>query len=282
VTRFLVNPGICLAKFAERNSGYLGHPGSQNRIKKMKRLGIVLFGLIVALAQPLSAQDYAPDLQDGTFFTYTFSQTSGIRADWNGINVGPQVGKVGHVAWNSPTSPSFTLYCVDYDHTIWRGYQVNALVSTVGTGDISGTLLGSAGVDMALERYQAAAWLASQFHTFGPASYSAIQTTIWAITTQATLIPFWATETYMTDPDGTNWAEAVENAYLANWYGMDFGNWHVLTAYDRMGQGIIPRQEMLAQTQTVTPEPQTYVLLVSGLLFMAFFGRRRLKEMGYL
>ena len=37
---------------------------------------------------------------------------------------------------------------------------------------------------------------------------------------------------------------------------------------------------MLAQS--VVPEPQTYVLLFSGLIFMVFFGRRRMKEMGYL
>jgi hypothetical protein len=60
---------------------------------------------------------------------------------------------------------------------------------------------------------------------------------------------------------------------------------------DETGQRLIGRQEMLMQTAglptitevppTVTPEPQTCVLLFSGLIFMVFFGRRRLKEMGY-
>ena len=68
----------------------------------------------------------------------------------------------------------------------------------------------------------------------------------------------------------------------AGWVGMDFDDWHVLTAYDAAGQRLLPRQEMLTQTQSVVPEPQTYVLLFSGLIFMVVFGRRRMKEQGYL
>ncbi len=34
--------------------------------------------------------------------------------------------------------------------------------------------------------------------------------------------------------------------------------------------------------QSVVPEPQTYILMATGLLFMVFFGRRRMKEMGYV
>ena len=34
--------------------------------------------------------------------------------------------------------------------------------------------------------------------------------------------------------------------------------------------------------QSVAPEPQTYILMASGLIFLVAFGRRRLKEMGYV
>ena len=76
--------------------------------KNMKRFGIILLGFALVFGQPLAAQDYAPDLQHGSNFQYTFANGSGVSANWAGWNVGPYSGKVGHVAWNSPTAPSFT------------------------------------------------------------------------------------------------------------------------------------------------------------------------------
>jgi hypothetical protein len=243
----------------------------------MKRFGIVLLGVALAFGQPVSAQEYAPDLQHGSNFQYTFSEGSGQAATWGGVQVGPYMGKVGHVAWNSPTAPSFTLYCVDYANRISRGNQINAYVSTIGTGQIGMTRLGQAVAPKALDRYKMAAWLASQYHGAGAAHWSAIQTTIWTITA---LSPFSAgNPANWTGPDGTNWSDEVIAALNADFYGMNFDNWHVLTPVDDNGR-LVAKQEMLAQS--VVPEPQTYVLLASGLLFMVFFGRRRMKEQGYL
>ena len=78
--------------------------------------------------------------------------------------------------------------------------------------------------------------------------------------------------------------------------GFNFNEWNVLTPYDFGDRGeldgIRGRQEMLAQSPVnvvnvlarppiQVPEPQTYILLLSGMIFMVFFGRRRVKEMGY-
>jgi hypothetical protein len=38
----------------------------------------------------------------------------------------------------------------------------------------------------------------------------------------------------------------------------------------------------LSRATTVTPEPETYLLMATGLIFLAFVGRRRLKENGYI
>jgi len=246
----------------------------------MKRLGIVLLGLALVLPQTLLAQTYAPDLQHGSMFQYTFSQGSGVSVDWDGVQAGPYLGKVG---WNTPTAPSFSLYCIDYDHSIQVGNQVNARVSTLGTGDVGRTRLGMAGAAQALERYKTAAWLASQYHVAGTAHWSAIQTAIWTVTAVGAT-PWYGTDANVTGPGDQNWMHAARRAIRADFYGMDFNNWHVLTSYEKGRDGPIlgKHQEMLTQTQSVVPEPETYVLLFSGLLFVGFFGRRRMKEMGYL
>jgi len=254
----------------------------------MKKFGIILFGLGMLLAQPVAAQQtapsYAPDVPNQTLFEYEFRKGSGVRGDWEewAPQVGPYLGRVG---WDNPTGPLFTLYSVDFVNSIYSGLDVNAMVSNIGVGDMSMTLLGAGSgastYGTPLQRYQSAAWLASQYFTAGTSSWSSIQAAIWTIMTP-------------TFPVSSTFANPWLSTVIASGFvptGIDFDRWSVLTAMDDTGQRLIGRQEMLMQgpvlrtvgevPPTVTPEPQTYVLLFSGLIFLVVFGRRRLKEMGY-
>jgi hypothetical protein len=249
----------------------------------MKRFGIIVFGLVLAFGQPAYGQSqtepsYMPDTPDQSYFDFRFALGSGIQAPWGGIQVGPYVGNVGHAIGG----PAFTLYCVDYANVIWSGYQATALVSNIGGGNMDGTRLiedhGMSNAD-ALVKYQQSAYLASLYFS-NMGNWAGIQAAIWTIMT-----PGFAYSSYAND--GTDWLAVAQSADLG---GFNFGEWNVLTPYD--DRGIIPRQEMLAQTSlpsvtgeippTVTPEPETYVLLLSGLIFLAVFGRRRMKEVGYI
>jgi hypothetical protein len=180
----------------------------------------------------------------------------------------------------------FTLYCVDFANRIYSGLDVNAMVSNIGIGDMSMTLLGAGSAASTygtpLQRYQSAAWLASQyFAAAGTAHWSAIQAAIWTIMT-----PTFPVSNTFANP----WLSTVTASGFVP-TGIDFNRWNVLTAMDETGQRLIGRQEMLMEgpvlrtvsevPPTVTPEPQTYVLLFSGLIFLVVFGRRRLREMGY-
>lgn len=251
----------------------------------MKRSGIILFGLGLVIGPPISAQTQtsptpAPIGTNKSLFEFMFRFGSGIYGEWpDAPQVGPYIGSVGH----SITGPQFTLYSVDYLNTIYSGYRATALVSNLGEEDLSGTRLEEAGEADVLLRYQQSAYLASLYFA-NMGSWSAIQAAIWAVMT-----PGFAYSAYAND--GTDWLATAQNADLS---GFNFNSWTILTPYaqDRFGDWVITsRQEMLAQNvfpevtaltpATVTPEPETYVLLLSGMVFLAFVGRRRLREAGY-
>ncbi|MCJ7501044.1 PEP-CTERM sorting domain-containing protein [bacterium] len=257
----------------------------------MKRLGIILFGLFIFGAQPVAAQpqtspSYAPTLANHSLFGYEFF--AGSFVDGAGPRteaVGPCAGLVGY---SGVDRPMFTLYCVDFANRIYAGFDVTARVSNIGVGDVSLTRLGVEGpassvYGTALQRYQKAAWLASlYFATPGTIHWSAIQRAIWTMMTPAYSIQAVYTNPYLGQIADPEWNPGAFN----------FNQWSVLTPVTADGSQVIARQEMLAQTgllrlevtgspPTVTPEPETYLLLLSGMLFMVFFGRRRMKEMGY-
>jgi hypothetical protein len=255
----------------------------------MKRYGIIVFGLGMLLAQPMAAQQtspsYAPDVPNKSMWEFKFSYGSGVVGDWAGA---PQVGPyLGNVGWGfRPAGAAFTLYCVDYANTIYSGYRATALVSNIGAGDFAGSRLG--GAADALVRYQKSAYLASLFFA-NVGSWTGIQAAIWTIMT-----PGFQYAAYANDGN-TDWLAVAESADLTSF---NFNTWNVLTVYEN-GR-IANRQELIANTAlaegngtpllptetplapTVTPEPETYLLLVSGLIFMAVLGRRRLRELGYI
>ena len=76
-------------------------------------------------------------------------------------------------------------------------------------------------------------------------------------------------------------------AYANNNYGGygDYDQWSVLTTKSVANNyRLQDSQEFLVQTQglpRLTEVPQTYVLMLSGLIFLVLIGRRRFKEIGY-
>ena len=247
----------------------------------MKKLGIILFGLLL-LAQPVQGQDYSPNIlaqslpnQGSVQYTYDYPG-NWVKASWNGVYVGPYEGTLLMVGAD-PTNAPMSLYCVDFLHYAVANKVVTAKVSNIGSGNVSAARLGAAGLDA----YKKAAFLASMFSSYTAvaqfsalsqaAAFSGIHAAIWYYTSGG--------GPYTGDPYWMAFKDYAEANYMS--YG-GYGGWSVLTTQSVADNfRVQDTQEFLVQTSTVTPEPQTYVLLGSGLLFLVFVGRRRLKENGY-
>jgi hypothetical protein len=234
---------------------------------------------VVALLMPLgaSAQGFpftpklAPDNMDPTE-DIQFKSASGVGGF--GTQVGPYTGQLK----SYPGNPLITIYCVDFLHGIATDQLWTANVSKLtDVASVADTRLGIAGDDAdAFARYKKAAWLASNFMTNqNQTSWKQIHSAIW------TFVIAGPTGQPYSGHYGT-WFAAANTAEMNNYYGMDFANWAVLTdiraddgspsddANVSKQPGV---QEYLVQ-MTATPEPETIVLLLSGLLILGLAYRR--------
>ncbi|MBT8397189.1 MAG: hypothetical protein HKO65_03935 [Gemmatimonadetes bacterium] len=238
--------------------------------KTMKKLGIILFGLLL-LAQPVQAQDLAPKIADGATVTYTYNGPEAYYGGW-GVIVGPYKGTL-----LTPTNANMTLYCVDFYRRVMTGTITAEALSLSNPGNFPvSQRWGSTTTysPVALANFQQAAYLASMFHQFTgqpgqAAAWRAIHGAIWTLVSG---VP----ATISTDPDVMTYLAMANAGYQS--YG-DYHDWRLLKTTAVNGNEFGTSQHFLVQT--VSPEPQTYVLLGSGLLFLVFVGRRRLKENGY-
>ena len=230
----------------------------------MKRfLTLVLSIGSLAPAASLDAQQPyffsgVPDAQE----YLDFVSGSGVNGGY-GVQVGPYAGR-----FTTPTSPLFSIYCVDYNH-----YAKDQWVNVTGldpAGDLVKTRLQDYG------DYQKAAYLASLFDTGtdvdgvpgpdGTSSWGGIHAAIWSITTGVSV----------GDP-------AIRDYYLslanANAGSFSTAGWYVLSPYNASGGPFDGTgQEFLMRTVSV-PEPATFVLIASGLLFLAALSRKRVKRL---
>jgi hypothetical protein len=280
----------------------------------MKRF--LKFALALALtASPgtVLAQD-APTIPDGSTIKLNNVNNAQV-ATWGGVYLGPYTGSL------QPTGPQFSLYCVDYYHdvTVGQTWQVNS-TNLGGTPDLSDTRLGAAGIGDALNRYLESAYLASLFQAsltdVGAMTYdgvnsvadyysanfggnggftirnawSGIHAAIWSITSAAPGVG-WPTPTtpFMDAGDGIlAQALALPFVQMALSYqsvqGFDGSEWSVLSA--RTASGTLDTRDASAQEflvhTTVTPEPSTYALLATGLLFIVGLGRKRIAHIADL
>ena len=235
----------------------------------MKRLGIILLGATMLLAQPLSGQKLVkPALADDSSITYTFL---GTEDKFSG-GFGPYVGALGYAGTNP-----VNIYCVDLYQQTASGARITANVQNLSdpTGLVGPLNYGGSNLQADLQK---AAWLTTKFwNPANAADWKGIHYAIWSLTSGIGLV---GADAYLVSARG--WIDAAEANYMG--YG-DYSDWSLLTFESgyfeaRPGWTVGAAQSMLVQS-TVTPEPETYLLMATGLIFLAFFGRRRFKENGY-
>jgi hypothetical protein len=217
---------------------------------------------------------------------FRFDSGSGVGAAWGPVQVGGYHGTL----LSDPTSPSITLYCVDFVHSASAGALTVANTTNLGSATdatMPFTRLGNGAGNLA--KYQQAAYLSALFESYASATaavkkaaWSGIHAAIWSIMTPG--FPGDATQlgahaAYISDVAlamsmAQPFIAQVQAAAAAGYAGFDFSQWSVLTDAnkDLAGSG----QEFLVRTSLVTPEPQTVILLLSGLFVLLGVQRKRL------
>jgi hypothetical protein len=253
---------------------------------KVKKLATVLWTLMVFSLQPAAGQFVPQDgersLNPVEKIKFNSVYPSPYRNTELGVFSGPYMGTLFDNP-SSITGPQITLYCVDKLHSVNSSvpaWEVD-VTSLDGTGAMTNTRLGD--VSGSLFRYRQAAYLASMFSTTyasSPENWDAVHAAIWKITSgysagshELSLITSLVTQSQ----------EAVEAGFTGHgWYVMtdrSAGNLMDATGGLVSSNYVGGTQEFLVRT--VAPEPETYVLLLSGLVAILFVARRRLKENGY-
>ncbi len=181
-----------------------------------------------------------------------------------GYYVGPFSGTIT----SDPTRPVIDLFCVDVLNSISWGQVWTANFTNLASGDLSRTRQGNA----RLAEYQKAAYLASLFNSSGVTinQWGGIQSAMWDLLNPG------AGGAALTNSAETAWL-GVANTWFANGGAstFDFSRWTIVTDVNaagvKSGRGA---QEFLTQAG-VTPEPETWVLMGTGLVLIVGFATRR-------
>jgi hypothetical protein len=207
----------------------------------------------------------APDLDDQE--TLRFNAASGVVSTFS--NPAVYLGPYSATLASDPTKGSFTIYCVDFLNSVGSGSVWTANISSIVDGGLANTRLGLAGVTDAVVRYQKAIWLATKFATHQTrAQWSGIHDAIWALVTPGD------GRFRTTDGSGQYWYNAVNLAFAAGApTNIDYSSWRVATDVNAIGRTGGMQEDLVHVS--VTPEPETYILMLSGLLAMFLAYRNR-------
>jgi hypothetical protein len=182
-----------------------------------------------------------------------------------------QVGPYSAQMTSYPGNPFITIYCVDYLGDIQPNQQWTANVSSLSS-DISLTKLGVLGASDALARYRKAAWLASQFaYNQDVGSWRQLSSALWTTVQNGDdpSMPYYG--------GYGDWLNRAAAAEAGGYEGFDFREWAVLTDV-RVAENGLPLDPYMTQEfitrVTVTPEPETVIMLMSGLLLLGLVWRR--------
>ena len=243
----------------------------------MRKLAFFALAGIFLIAKPLSAQlpppssypvqemDRAP--VDGDQLVYTGYEGGG--GTLSGAVVGPYYGMLS----SSPTTATFTMYCVDFRNYVYTGstgWTINATsLGATSDSEMGQTRLGTTAGSLA--DYQKAAFLANYFSA-DKSNWTAIHGALWTITGGADFSGSAGVQGAMDFADKAydDFVASAGSAEAQLWAQTDFSRWYVMTP-----TGSPNSQEFIGRV--VTPEPATVLLLASGLLILGVVARRRFK-----
>jgi hypothetical protein len=252
----------------------------------MKRFNyLIAAALLAGFPSVASAQQAAPTPNAQETLTFVDANAAGPGLYGNPYASGPYTGR-----FNAPSPTySFSLYCVDYLHTVNNGetYLVDATgLDSDNTGSGLGNTMQGANATSWM-KYTRAAYLSSLFGSwsnylttslpgattnYGTADvanrsdvWSALHVAIWNIVNPVPgaegLAGNDGLRTYFENLSQT----AVDNGWTAE-------GWYVLTDAADPAR----RQEFLVNT--TVPEPSTYIMLGTGLLLLVGFSRKRFAD----
>lgn len=218
----------------------------------MKKLQLLLSAVALALlAVPstASAQDTETLIRTGNGYGVTLGTNRGT------VYASPYQGRFA----GDPTNANIDMFCIDFMHNASpRNVGYTVALTSIGSGDLSSTRFG--GLPNGLAKYQQAAWLISHYSTATDNEWRAIQMAIWKVFTPTAYATNGAIEAA-----AQGWLSTAQTAYDDG--GSTYSSFVVLTG---QGQGA-EYQEFIM----VTPEPETYALMATGLLFLFLAWRRR-------
>ena len=195
----------------------------------------------------------------------TFSGANG-QTDSSGYLISPYTATINGV--------STTIYCDDFANEVTNGENWTANVSNLASGNLSNTRYGADSTSLltqngtnqsftALQTYEMAAWLSTQFAPSGSAGYAnngAIQDTIWDLFNPNTVNP----NVNPPKPSSNTELFAAEQNYSK----INPANFNILTNTGVQGSG--QEQEFI-----FAPEPGSLVMLGIGIVAIAIGSLRK-------
>ena len=203
---------------------------------------ISLVAALTVTANAVAAQPIGLKFQSGP----SSPQVTGY-----GYYVGPFSGTV----LSNPTLPTINLFCVDVLNAIAWGTKWKANVTSLALSDIGNTRHGTASLD----DYRKAAWLTTQYSPTNKEQWAGIQAAVWNLLNPG-------------KPNGGNaenfWLNQVNGFQTTSaWSSYDWGQFYVLTPLEAAGMIVGGgTQEFITTSPFVTPEPETLILLATGLV----------------
>lgn len=240
---------------------------------------------VLALPGQLRAQD-GVTFSDGDQIKLA-NTNDAVVAQWGGVYLGPYTGQLV----SDPTTPMFTMYCVDFEHTIRYGQVWTVNESNLASGDLSQTRLGNPGLGtysqiaylaslfdswdlLAAEAYDGTTTFSSYFGTSNASNkkymWSGIHAAIWKLASGGTS-PTNTMATALSVP----FLKYAEMKSLSGFDGMDMSEWSLLTPVNKDSDSSAQEVLVRGSATTVTPEPETYLLLATGMLVLFAVARRK-------